>query len=126
MAPYAEQTTSQADNGLVGDGALALVQGLRPLPWEHIRQLTLSLKGIGRIDASGVVALVRLFSQLTATGRRLRLCHVGPEIRAELDRLDLTSALEIIEDAAPDAGLCVALTDLAVCPVQPHEERFAA
>jgi anti-anti-sigma regulatory factor len=126
MVLHARGETSPTCGGLVGDTAFALVQGLRRLPWERIQSLTLSLRGIDQIDASGIAALVRLHSQLATSGRRLRLCHVSAPVAADLERVDLTSVLEVLDETSPEDGLCVRLMDLEARPVQPLKERIAA
>ncbi len=87
---------------LAGAQALALPDELQRVPWETISCLELSFLQVRRVDASGVVALVRLYSQLARQGIRLVLIDVREAVRRELNRLNLTRLMPIIEaDAQP-------------------------
>ncbi len=89
------------DRHLVGRNALALAGDLAELPLLRARRLTLSLRNVDRIDASGLVALVRLYSQLEAAGVVLALVDVSLEVAGELRRLGMASFLVVPDDDTP-------------------------
>ncbi len=72
--------------------------------------LELSLMRVQRLDASGVVALVRLYSWLAQAGIRLALIDVRDTVVEELERLNLTRLIPIgvVEDVPNTLELVLA------------------
>ncbi len=80
---------------LVGVQALSFADDLHKRSWEGVTGLSLSLLGVLEVDASGVVALIRLYSQLRVRGVEMELVDVRPNLIAEFDRLGLTELIPI-------------------------------
>jgi anti-anti-sigma regulatory factor len=88
------------ENHLVGHDALGLARELSALPLEQATGLTLSLRNVAVIDASGVAALVRLYSQFEAAGKVLDLVDVSASVFHELERVGIDACISV-DAAAP-------------------------
>ncbi len=87
--------THHVQSALEGLGALSLIRELNALPWSHFDELTLAMGAVPRVDASGVVALVRLYSQLRTQGIQMRLSRVRPPVADELHRLGIDTVIGV-------------------------------
>lgn len=84
---------------LLDHDALMELQNIRLLSLDQISELSLSMRYVRRIDASGVASLLRLQSNLERQGKRLWLRDVGSELAAELKLIgaDLVFNVELAE-----------------------------
>ena len=76
---------------LTGNDAIRLASRLRRLPLEQFQKVVLSLRNVTSLDASGLAILVRLYSQLVASGRQLALRDISPVIHEQLAAVGLDS-----------------------------------
>ncbi len=69
--------------------AFELARAVAELPLDAVSSVTLSLRWVGELDASGVASLVRVFSHLAVSGRDLHLEDVAPHIEHRLNQIGL-------------------------------------
>ena len=67
---------------LVGSDATSLAQRLSAAPLDSADSLVLEFDERARLDESGLALLVRLYSHLARSGRKMFLSRVPPEIMA--------------------------------------------
>lgn len=92
---HERSVTHVVRDALVGQDALTLPSQLARLPLEDIDEVTLSLRWIGDVDASGVAALVRAYSHLEQRGKRLRLVDVPAHVHDHLRIIGLADLLPV-------------------------------
>jgi anti-anti-sigma factor len=78
---------------LCGRNALELANRLSVAIADDVDALVLSFKDVADMDVSGVAALVRIYSNLEQSGRRLVLTDVPLRIRDFLDSVGLAHLL---------------------------------
>jgi len=89
---------------LCGHEALCLSTRLPGTELSLADHVVLSLKQVTEADAAGIALLLRLYSHLTARGKRLSLRDVSRPVQALLDEVGLTSLFRVIDDATPSYG----------------------
>lgn len=78
---------------LVGPEALDLADQLADIDLRKLDDLILSFINIHRIDTTGLVALVRLYSQCSIQRVSLRLIDVAPSVEKHLAKLGLAGLI---------------------------------
>jgi anti-anti-sigma regulatory factor len=92
---HERSVTHVVRESLVGRDALTLPSQLARLPLDDLDEVTLSLRWVGEVDASGIVALVRAYSHLEQRGKRLRLVDVPAHVHDHLRTIGLTDLLPV-------------------------------
>ncbi|MCA9561193.1 MAG: STAS domain-containing protein [Myxococcales bacterium] len=92
---HERSVTHVVRESLIGRDALTLPSQLARLPLDDIDEVTLSLRWVGDVDASGVAALVRAFSHLEQLGKRLRLVDVPAHVHDQLRTIGLADLLPV-------------------------------
>ena len=90
-APVGVSPTYHLADQLTGDDAIKLARRLGRLPLEQFQKIVLSLREVTSLDATGLAILVRLYSQLVASGRQLALRDISPAILEQLAAVGLDS-----------------------------------
>ena len=97
--------THRVEHELVGGGAFQLCRDVASLPLRGERTLRLDLGSVAEIDASGVVALVRIMNGCAAAGVPVELVDVAGAVRQRLQRTQLTRVVRFVQrDAATAAA----------------------
>ena len=73
-------------------------------PIARLRDVSLDLAAIRRIDAAGIAALISLYGCAHETGHRFEVCNVAPRIDEILRLVGLETILVCHEAAAVQAG----------------------
>lgn len=81
---------------LTGREALELTHDLDDLPCRHFEELVVDVEAVTAIDASGVVALVRLYAHMTSLGKRLALAGASETLVEVLRRAGLTPLIAVV------------------------------
>lgn len=89
--PAGVSPTYRLADQLSGEEALTLASRLRRLPLEKFEKIVLSFANVTSLDATGLAILVRLYSQLVASGRRLEIRDIPPAIREQLEEVGVAS-----------------------------------
>ena len=90
-SPVGDSPTYYLADQLTGEAALRLASRLSHLPLEQFEKIVLSFGNVTSLDATGLAVLVRLYSQLITSGRRLVLRDVPPTIADQLKTVGLDS-----------------------------------
>ncbi len=101
----------RVDHAMSGRGAFALCDDIADLALRRGSVLVLDLGAVEALDASGVVALVRVYTGCTRKQIALSLFDVRASVRETLARTGLTSLVAVYEPApvATPAHLQLAL-----------------
>lgn len=75
---------------LNGPQALRFAAEVAHTPLEHIATVEISLRYASAVDVTGLAVLVRLYSQLQASGRRLTLTEVPEHIQRSFAAVGVT------------------------------------
>lgn len=78
---------------LCGTEAFGLAHQVRDLPLEQAEGVRLRFAPTAEMDVTGVAVVVRLYSQLSASGKRLVLADAPLKMRRALDELGLAPML---------------------------------
>jgi anti-anti-sigma factor len=93
-------TTRYVRGPLFGPEALDLAGQLADLNLRKTDELILSFINIRRIDTSGLVALVRLYSQCSVNRVTLRIIDVSPAVEKHLAKLGLAGLIGLDPEMA--------------------------
>ena len=97
MNHQAESHFYKIPHDLSGQTALVLSEELNSMPVHRIGAMILSLENVKSIDATGLAILVRLYSHMSALGKKLFLADVPRTIQKSLEQLGLDRVFHHLE-----------------------------
>ena len=91
----------QVSHELVGAAAFRMCHALENLDRARTRGVVIDLSAVSTIDASGVVALVRIYSGYTHRRVGLRIVGAREDVRKRLESVGLTRLVEVADIQEP-------------------------